>query len=231
MSTSPTRSRWLDWAPKSRNLAESAESEPTKPSIHGFVGFEGDVQAESAKIETEPSQEAIDAAGKILAANGVRLMQLDGVPTVGLWSDLDGPYTRAALMRCGSGKWPVRYLDGAGIPVRYKLRHIPGEPVPLEVLAEMERLQANLMQADDRWEGCGPTPAEYPWVARDRMLKQAVWCSWAEWKAAALNRLFQEKGATGKPGRITAETVLDGERKRAKALAIETGSTDPASQT
>jgi hypothetical protein len=30
---------------------------------------------------------------------------------------------------------------------------------------------------------------------------------WAEWKAAALNRLFQEQGATGKPGRITAATV------------------------
>jgi hypothetical protein len=38
------------------------------------------------------------------------------------------------------------------------------------------------------------------------------WCAWAEWKAAALNRLFQEQGATGKPGRITAATVRHGER-------------------
>jgi hypothetical protein len=34
-----------------------------------------------------------------------------------------------------------------------------------------------------------------------------------ERKAAALNRLFQEKGATGQPGRITAETVRHGERQ------------------
>ncbi len=36
--------------------------------------------------------------------------------------------------------------------------------------------------------------------------------SWAEWKAAALNRLFLEQGTSGQPGRITAETVLHGER-------------------
>jgi hypothetical protein len=36
--------------------------------------------------------------------------------------------------------------------------------------------------------------------------------SWAEWKAAALNRLFLEQGTLGQPGRITAETVLHGER-------------------
>ena len=35
--------------------------------------------------------------------------------------------------------------------------------------------------------------------------------SWAEWKAVALNRLFQEQGVTGKPGRITAATVRHGE--------------------
>ena len=34
---------------------------------------------------------------------------------------------------------------------------------------------------------------------------------WAEWKAAALNRLFLEHGETGRPGRITAGTVRHGE--------------------
>ena len=34
-----------------------------------------------------------------------------------------------------------------------------------------------------------------------------------ERKAAALNRLFQEQGKTGQPGRITAATVRHGERK------------------
>jgi hypothetical protein len=37
---------------------------------------------------------------------------------------------------------------------------------------------------------------------------------WAEWKAAALNRLFQEQGATGMPGRITAATIRHAERPR-----------------
>jgi hypothetical protein len=32
-------------------------------------------------------------------------------------------------------------------------------------------------------------------------------------KAAALNKLFQEQGVTGQPGRIKAETVRDGEHK------------------
>jgi hypothetical protein len=35
---------------------------------------------------------------------------------------------------------------------------------------------------------------------------------WCEWKAAALNRLFQEQGVTGQPGRITASTARHGER-------------------
>jgi hypothetical protein len=37
--------------------------------------------------------------------------------------------------------------------------------------------------------------------------------SWAEWKATALNRLFQEQGVIGQPGRITAATIRHGERK------------------
>ena len=35
--------------------------------------------------------------------------------------------------------------------------------------------------------------------------------SWPEWKAAALNRLFEGQGVTGEPGRITPETVRHGE--------------------
>ena len=70
----------------------------------------------------------------------------------------------------------------------------------MNVLAEMER-----------------HPDE-PWKVRDRMLQEMGWFSqarsWADWKAAALNRLFLEQGVTGRSGRITAATVLHGERKR-----------------
>lgn len=117
-----------------------------------------------------------------------------------MWSDLDGPEVRAALRTFGSDRLPVRYLDGVGVPMRYKVRQVEGEPVPMNVLAEMER------------------HPEEPWKVRDRMLTEMGWSargiSWAEWKAAALNRLFEEPGATGQPGRITAETVRHGERLR-----------------
>ena len=33
---------------------------------------------------------------------------------------------------------------------------------------------------------------------------------WAEWKAEALNRLFEEQGVTGQPGQITAATIRHG---------------------
>jgi hypothetical protein len=44
--------------------------------------------------------------------------------------------------------------------------------------------------------------------------RREVFHSWAEWKVAALNRLFLEQGVTGQPGRITAATVRHAERKQ-----------------
>jgi hypothetical protein len=38
--------------------------------------------------------------------------------------------------------------------------------------------------------------------------------SWAAWKADMLNRLFQDYGCTKQRGRITPETVEQGERRR-----------------
>jgi hypothetical protein len=54
--------------------------------------------------------------------------------------------------------------------------------------------------------------AQEPGASEGAEHEQGV--SWAEWKAAALNRLFQEQGVTGQPGRITAATVRDGEASR-----------------
>jgi hypothetical protein len=36
--------------------------------------------------------------------------------------------------------------------------------------------------------------------------------SWAEWKAGALNQLFLELGSTGRPGRITPDTIRHSEQ-------------------
>lgn len=193
-------SRWLDWTPQTHISADSAEGGPTKPSKPGSVGFVGATSAESPEIHTEPGPVELARASAVLNRAGIRLMQLDGVTTIGIWSDLDGREIRKALRTFGSDQLPVRYLDGAGVPVRYKLRRVAGEPVPMNVLAEMER------------------HPEEPWKVRDRMLQEMGWCSqassWAEWKAAALNRLFQQQGVTGRPGRITAATVRHRGRAR-----------------
>lgn len=89
-----------------------------------------------------PDQATIDQATRILCRTGVRLIRLGGVSTVGLWSDLDGPIVRRALQVLGLGGLPVRFLDGDGIPPRYRLRRVPGEPVSLSRLREMEQAEA-----------------------------------------------------------------------------------------
>jgi hypothetical protein len=191
----------MDWKPKPRILADTAESEPTKPSKPGSVGFEGATPAESPEIEAGPDPAELARASAVLSRAGVRIMALEGGATIGVWSDLDGLEVRAALRIFGSDRLPVRYLDGAGIPMRYKLRGAECEPVPMNVLAEMERHPAD------------------PWKVRDRMLNELGWCSkgipWAECNAAVLNRIFQEQGVTGKLGRITVATVRHGEWKAA----------------
>jgi hypothetical protein len=145
------------------------------------------------------SDDEFDRAHQVLGEAGVRLMEIDGRFTIGIWSDLDSPTLRdASRVFHPEGMPPVCYLDDAGSPIQYKLRSVEGEPVPLRVLAEMQR-----------------NPSE-PWKARDRMLKEMGWrpegIPWAEWKAQELNELFRQHG-TGGPGHITAATVQDGLNK------------------
>jgi hypothetical protein len=87
----------------------------------------------------DPDPAELARASAVLNRAGVRIMALEGGATIGVWSDLDGPEVRAALRTLGSDRLPVRYLDGAGVPMRYKVRRVEGEPVPMNVLAEMER--------------------------------------------------------------------------------------------
>src|SRR5262249_49933995 len=135
----------------------------------------------------ESSRLDLESAPRLLNRRGVRLMEINGVLTAGVWSDLDGPEIRAALRIFGRGI-PVRYLDGAGIHDKYKICDVAGEPVPMNLLAEME---------------CHP---EEPWTVRDQMLHAMHWKqkgrSWAQSKAQMINQLFKEQGATGQKGRI-----------------------------
>jgi len=81
----------------------------------------------------------------------------------------------------------------------------PGEPVPANVLEEMER-----------------NPGE-PWKVRDRMLTEMCWCPkgipWGEWKAERLNQLFLEQGSAGELGCITAKTARHGEGSATRVRA------------
>ena len=181
-----SRNRWMAWQPRAPLSTDHARSEPTKPSkpdsvgfdgaasrecpkieqppnseiklsTPGSVGFECATSSESLKMETEPSSSERMRASAVLRRAGVRILTLEDGPAIGVWSDLHGPEIRDALRISGSDSLVVRYLDGDRIPMCYKLRGVPGEPVPLSVLAEMERNQTE------------------PWEVRDRLLKDIGW--------------------------------------------------------
>lgn len=175
-----------------------AESETSSSAQAGSKQAAG--RSEHKQEALAEHKREIDRATALLNLMGVRIMKLkrifpragDGVFAVGVWADLDGPEIRAALRTLRMEPMPVRYLEGAGIQARYKLRQVKGEPIPTNVLSEM-----------------GAAPGE-PWKVRDQMLNEMRWCSqgipWAEWKAATLNRLFQEQGLTGQPGAAGNDT-------------------------
>jgi hypothetical protein len=97
--------------------------------------------AEPSRDDAEASCDEVALATVLLNQAGVRLMRLQCGDTVGIWSDLDSPAIRNALSILGADQLPVLYLDGPSVPVRYKLRHPPGDPVPANVRKPME--QAN----------------------------------------------------------------------------------------
>jgi hypothetical protein len=122
-------------------------------------------KAEALGLLADPDPAELARASAVLKRAGVRIMALEGGATIGVWSDLDGPEVRAALRTFGSDGLPVRYLDGAGVPMRYKARRVVGEHVPMNVLGEMEQ-----------------NPAE-PWKVRDRMLNEMGWNNALEGKS------------------------------------------------
>lgn len=114
---------------------------------------EPDRTGEQTQANLEPDPAELARAAGVLNRAGVRIMSLEGRATIGVWADLDGPEVRAALRILGADRVPVRYLDGAGIPMRYKLRRVAGEPVPMSVLAEMKQHPADPWKVRDRMTG------------------------------------------------------------------------------
>ena len=96
-------------------------------------------KAEALTLLSDPDPAELALASAVLNRGGVRIMTLESGTTIGIWSDLDGPEIRAALRTLGMDQLPVRYLDGPGIPMRYQVRRVKGEPVPKTLLADMER--------------------------------------------------------------------------------------------
>jgi hypothetical protein len=114
-------------------------------------------KAEALALLSSPDPAELGHASAVLSRAGVRIMALEDGAAIGVWSDLDGPEIRAALGILGLSRLPVRYLDGSGIAVRYEVRRMEGEPVPMSALDEMERHSTE------------------PWKVRDRMLQRMNW--------------------------------------------------------
>jgi hypothetical protein len=180
-------------------IARAAVADVSVTSKSAERSADGSTSAESPEIVVPPDPAELARASGVLYRAGVRIMRLEGVETIGVWSDLDGPEMRAALVTVGWDRLPVRYLDGAVVPMRYKTRRVEGEPVPLEVLAEMEQYPAD------------------PWTVRDRMLSEMCWrprgVAWPAWQAAALNRLLRERGVHRKSDRIEGVANRAGKRE------------------
>lgn len=151
----PTRSRWMDWNSLERSSMEPAKSEPPKPAKPSLVGFDGVYSVESLEIQVRSDSLELPA---VLNRTGVRIIELERGAAIGLWSDLDGPEVRA-VQSIGLNELPISYLDGSGIPMRYKARRVEGEPVPINVLVEMERHPQD------------------PWRVRTQMLTEMGWRS------------------------------------------------------
>jgi hypothetical protein len=145
---------------------DALQDEPTKPTK----------PTAEPGTEPEPSVEELSYASAFLGQAGVRLMWLEGGDAVGVWSDLDSPAIRTALRALGSAELPVLYLDGPNVPLRYKLRRVPGEPVPQHIREEMER-------------------SVEPWKVRSRTNRRCIPWPLAETKPCTGVRAISKWGA------------------------------------
>ena len=121
----------------------------------------------------------------------------------------------SAIRRVGTvenhaGNLRLRFPDNAAPELQQAIDTLrTGKAEALALLSEPDqaRRQADLM------EDCDPMDTPNPWNGGPmEPLTRASGAPWPEWKAATLNRLFQDQGVTGQPGRITAATVRHGER-------------------
>jgi hypothetical protein len=150
-------------------------------------------------------------ASRVLAWAGFRILDIGGERCRCIWATRDCAELREALHVAGFGELPVRYFESGAVPNQY-------EGWPFE--EDDPELTRDILDAMEQAEASG----DEPWAVRDQRMTGIRWfSSWAEWKAAALNRLFdQQCAAPGRrPANITAATVRHGELKRGKSVDEE----------
>ena len=101
-------------------------------------------------------------------------------------------------------------LDSAALILR------SSGPPPADVIEELSRYKADIVPLLRALTLKEPLHDVGPAGRPDRITapREAKGIPWAEWKAAELNRLFQEQGITGQPRRINAVTILHGDDGR-----------------
>lgn len=105
-------------------------------------------------------------------------------------------------------------LDGADLLLR------SSEPPPAAVIEALSRYKADIV-ALLQTAGLNEQLQGAAWhTSGTTALAEAARVSWAEWKAAMLNRLFQEQGIIGQPGRITSPTIRHGEGGRNRVDSV-----------
>lgn len=100
-------------------------------------------QPEPESEVSEPSEPQIEAACRVLNQTGCRIIWLPELEAVGVWSDKDSAAIRAALKTLRMDTLPLLYLDSERCPSEYKVRRMPGEPVSLSTLRQMEAAELN----------------------------------------------------------------------------------------
>jgi hypothetical protein len=157
----------------------SGAPETVLQSEGGFTSVPVPDAAQAAELLEEVDTEYSADAGRqdlvearhVLNRVGVRKFYVCDELIIGVWSDVDGVEIREALKATRNDLYPVRYLDGPGIPDKYKGRHVAGEAVPMNVLQAMMQNTTT------------------PWEIRDQMLAEMQWCpegmTKEEWIAAS----------------------------------------------
>jgi hypothetical protein len=151
----------------------------------------------------DSKQIKLERAQAVLRWAGFRVLDIGGERTAVIWATRDDPVVRAALRVAGLGGLPVKYFESGVVPDEYKAWPF-AEDDP--------ELTRDTVDAISEAEASGGEP----WVVRDQRMAEIHWYgSWAEWKAAALNRLFDQQCATPgrRPANMTAATVRHGESK------------------